>query len=615
MLKTSKIAGFRPLFSSFFAFAVATSLVACGGAPAPKKTPQPQTETPTTQTVQDIAKAADRDIQKSISASKDSLDALVISKNALGKEFLFNSVVFDLTGRIETFAVLLQNPRIVTFEQKENYIVMFDATNDNNVISNLNQKIILARFPIIKHSNTEDPTKVAFEFNNSISKIISLNDDATANTNHLQNPIVDRIENSGSETLRIVQNANIRYGKVDSPIEIQYLIAPYKPDPTYKPMTEVLDGKRHFKVNTAKTSDRDIQTKFIARHHTDHPITITISQTVPTKYRESIRTGITYWNKAFEHEKIKVIDPGFDSNAKVSASLNGLTVEWLETSNAAAAWAQSMSDPRTGQIIAGNIYIPRNFTELISLQTIANTLKKSQINKEKDAKAVFENEAKNELVNVSAHEFGHLLGILHNFAGSLASPLDLNKLNEVYENEILNKNIDKDIIVTSTVMDYLPYKTVHTLSEQIKNQSKALPYDQAAVKALYKNDFEQISKMDFCTNGDESKYVDCDTWDIGNYNPLQNENQFKAILESIRLSRIDTIINYKNKEVNTSGAPITERTANEKFVQENADSILSVQRKTYLLLLNENRKTFLSSRNDNTGEPSKHSVLDRWHQK
>ena len=82
-------------------------------------------------------------------------------------------------------------------------------------------------------------------------------------------------------------------------------------------------------------------------------IVFAISSNTPKEYRESVREGVLYWNKAFGREQIKVII----APEGVSAPHPDYNViQWANWDQAGFAYADAQMDPRTGEILHAQVF-------------------------------------------------------------------------------------------------------------------------------------------------------------------------------------------------------------------------------------------------------------------
>lgn len=252
------------------------------------------------------------------------------------------------------------------------------------------------------------------------------------------------------------------------------------------------------------------------------PIVYWLENTIPVKYRDSIRDGILMWNKAFERigfqnaveVKVQPDDADWDpGDTRYS------TIRWFAGyPDPGFAQGPSRTDPGTGQIYDADIRfseaMTRFFRREVQEQIVPTAMPWdyatprafvapwSVVNASyqcdfagaavKDAEFAFDilvgrgmdpNGAeadkfiKEFLREIAAHEVGHTLGLRHNFRASTIHTLE----------EAQDSGVTARDGLTGSVMDYIPTNIAARGGRQGEyHQSTLGPYDYWAIEYAYK---------------------------------------------------------------------------------------------------------------------------------
>jgi Met-zincin/Domain of unknown function (DUF5117)/Domain of unknown function (DUF5118) len=247
-----------------------------------------------------------------------------------------------------------------------------------------------------------------------------------------------------------------------------------------------------------------------------HPIVYTLSNGIPTEYREPIRSAILAWNAPFEKigisDAVKVQDqpkdPDFDPD-----DIRYNMIRWLTEANSGGfAEAQLTWDPRTGQVFRSGVMIDSDLVRFGVLQYHllgisadgqedpdhdARLLARSRIahNDGPGAKAQLMYAAVTQalmqggsasdfarstsqafLRGIILHEVGHDFGLEHNFIGHMAYS----------EKQVRDKSFTSRYGIASSVMEYNPANVwPKGMSTGTIEQSVLGPYDFHAIQWGY----------------------------------------------------------------------------------------------------------------------------------
>jgi hypothetical protein len=203
------------------------------------------------------------------------------------------------------------------------------------------------------------------------------------------------------------------------------------PGPGYKP--RAYDPRAGFfgihYMDYATLISEPIQKRFISRHRLEKrdpnaavseavkPIVYYLDPGTPEPIRSALLDGARWWSRAFEAAgyrnvwRVEMLPPDADP---MDVRYN--VIQWVHRSTRGWSYGATITDPRTGEIIKGQV-------TLGSLRVRQDFLiAEGLIAKYEQGKPVdprMEQMALARLRQLAAHEIGHTLGLEHNFAASM----------------------------------------------------------------------------------------------------------------------------------------------------------------------------------------------------
>ncbi len=211
------------------------------------------------------------------------------------------------------------------------------------------------------------------------------------------------------------------------------------PDDKYIP--RVYDPRAGYYPTTfmdyAAPIEQDMAVRFINRHRLEkkdpiaevseatEPIIYYLDNGTPEPVRSALLDGAQWWNQAFEAIgykdafQVRVLP---DDAHPLDIRYN--VINWVHRSTRGWSYGGSVVDPRTGEIIKGNVLL--GSLRVRQDYMIATGLL-APFSEESESEGVLENLADSPMMEMalarirqlSAHEVGHTLGIYHNFASSV----------------------------------------------------------------------------------------------------------------------------------------------------------------------------------------------------
>jgi hypothetical protein len=203
----------------------------------------------------------------------------------------------------------------------------------------------------------------------------------------------------------------------------------------------------------------NIQKRFIARHRLKkkdptaamsepvEPIIYYLDPGVPEPVRSALLDGASWWNQAFEAAgyrnafRVEMLPADADP-MDVRYNL----IQWIHRSTRGWSYGASVSDPRTGEIIKGQVSLGslRVRQDFLIAQGLIIPYEEG-----KPASPEMEKLALARLRQLSAHEVGHTLGLAHNYIASYnnrASVMD-------YPHPLAEINSEGKIVFTNAYDD------------------------------------------------------------------------------------------------------------------------------------------------------------------
>lgn len=165
--------------------------------------------------------------------------------------------------------------------------------------------------------------------------------------------------------------------------------------------------------------DAPLQHQVLRRHHlsAEEPIVYYVDSGAPEPVRTALVEGALYWAPMFEAAgfpggfRVEVLPEGADPQ-----DVRYNVIQWVHRSTRGWSYGDSLVDPRTGQILKGHVTLGALRVRQDVL--LAEGLLSPYGDEAGTSDARVLGMALDRLRQLSAHEVGHTLGLVHNFAAS-----------------------------------------------------------------------------------------------------------------------------------------------------------------------------------------------------
>ncbi len=237
-------------------------------------------------------------------------------------------------------------------------------------------------------------------------------------------------------------------------VRLDHAFHPYKHAAGFVPRENNDVGS--FYVNPPINDSSKGLVSYAHRQDENRSITYAMPADTPPDRAEDMETAARYWNQVFDRAgvsarvKIVKLASGVDPNLT-----NQHTIEFRTVfAEGATGRGVNQTDPLTGRILKSNIHVSSVFTDAAASEYSVRWARvQAEAGKELSAPppALVKRAVSDYYIDTFAHEIGHTLGLRHNFAGNLGSPIDGDTWSKKLDAYVTN-DVDRDAVFTTSIM-------------------------------------------------------------------------------------------------------------------------------------------------------------------
>jgi hypothetical protein len=274
---------------------------------------------------------------------------------------------------------------------------------------------------------------------------------------------------------------------------------------------DAADTGSSIKPRTLITKIDGVEKRFLPRWSLKKSIEVKVSCNYPEQLKPAVPKAAKYWNRVFG-KTVLVMSKSCASEDESTATLGKIIVSYNPSYLYFMNFGPIQVDPRTGEILSAYIHVSAQSNDIKTWSTmyaqVAALADPDKLKISQDQAVLIWH------MGMLTHEMGHTLGLAHNFAGSLGTPLSLTEL-KLATKRFLEGETENLPTVTASIMDYNDEDGIILADYDIyKERTDGLVYDKQAIRNIYFSESKPLPF--FCSSYASWTPLGCLTNDGGN---------------------------------------------------------------------------------------------------